>query len=290
MYKNNNKIDSSIPFAAKAEKLDQINHLSNVGVSRWKVDKNCVNYQKHDSHTLSMYITGGETSYRADHPAKKGAPGKIILMPESHEFNWAINGEIEFVHLYFTDKMLKQFAASHFDCDVRFIDLQDLTYKQDSRLQNLFLEYFSTCGVRRDISSLFAEQTLDKIFYHIITHYNGFEVKDHPVRAGLSPIHRRKIKSSINDRLNEKLTIEKLAKLVGLSPFHFARMFKLSFGETPAQFINRTRIEKVKQYLKTPQPIAEISVSTGFSQQSHMTHQFKKMTGVTPATYRTHCV
>jgi AraC family transcriptional regulator len=129
---------------------------------------------------------------------------------------------------------------------------------------------------------------LYSILHHLINQYNGFGMKKDRVKGGLSTFHIRKIKAMINDCLSERLTIDRLANEVGLSHFHFAKMFKLSLGESPAYFINRLRIEKVKQFLKTRSTISEISASTGFSQQSHMTQQFKRMTGVTPAIYRTY--
>ena len=239
---------------------------------------------------MSLYLKGGESSFRTDQPTNKGAPGKLTLMPQNHESDWSINSEIEFVHLYFTDTILKKYAAVNFDCDIRSIDLQDLTYKKDMQLQKLFLEYCHTYESHHYIPPLFSEQILYNIFHHIINQYNSFVMKDDKIRAGLSTFHLRKIKSMINDCLHEKLTIDRLAKEVGLSHFHFAKMFKLSVGEPPACFISRLRIERVKQYLKTNSTISEISVSTGFSQQSHMTQQFKKVTGMTPSFYRTHSI
>lgn len=284
------KINSSILLSANAEIVDQIDLQSSVAISRWKINKDRVHYNKHDSHTLSLYVKGGETSFRADQPTNKGAPGKLTLMPQNHESNWNINSEIEFVHLYFTDTILKQYAAINFDCDIRYVDLQDLTYKKDITLQKLFLDYCQVCESHDYISPLFSEQILYNIFHHIINHYNGFRIKAHNMRGGLSTFHIRKIKSMINGCLDEKLTIDRLANEVGLSHFHFAKMFKVSLGESPACFINRLRIERVKQYLKTNRTISEISASTGFSQQSHMTQQFKKMTGMTPYIYRTYSV
>jgi len=288
MQRSNQKINSSILLAANAEIVEQIGLESNVAVSRWKIGSNQVNYRKHDSHTLSLYVEGGESSFRTDQPTNKGAPGKLTLMPQNHESNWSINGEIEFVHLYFTDAILKQYAAINFECDVRYIDLQDLIYKKDLQLQKLFLEYYRICESNNYISPLFSEQKLYNIFHHIISKYNGFVMKYHEGKGGLSISHIRKIKSMINDCLSEKLTIDRLASEIGLSHFHFAKMFKLSFGDSPAYFINRLRIERVKQYLKTNRTISEISASTGFSQQSHMTQQFKRMTGTTPSIYRSY--
>jgi len=286
MHKNNQKINSSILLSANAEIVEQVDLASNIATSRWKIDKNQVNYHKHDSHTLSLYVNGGESSFRTDQPTNKGAPGKLTLMPQSHESDWSINGAIEFIHLYFTDSILKQYAAINFDCDIRHIDLQDLTYKKDIQLQKLFLEYCHVYESHNYISPLFSEQLLYSIFHHLINQYNGFGMKANKINGGLSTFHIRKVKAMINDCLSEKLTIDRLANELGLSHFHFAKMFKLSLGESPAYFINRLRIERVKQHLKTKSTISEISASTGFSQQSHMTQQFKRITGITPSIYR----
>jgi len=50
----------------------------------------------------------------------------------------------------------------------------------------------------------------------------------------------------ISQNLNQKLTIERLSKDVNLSPFHFAHTFKISFEESPANYITRSRVEMVK--------------------------------------------
>lgn len=286
MVNNNDKIDSTILLSSNAEVVEQFDMLRHVAISRWSIDRNSVNYQKDDSHTLSLYVSGGETSYRADQAGNKGSPGKLCLMPQGHYSDWHINGKIHFIHLYFADKILKQFAASHYDCDVRAIDLQDITYSDDYKLRELLVRYIRQCSSRRDVSPLFAEETLYEIFQHLIATYNGFHLKDCTVKGGLTPLHMGQVKAAVHDHLHTKLSIAQLAKIPGLSPYHFARMFKLSFGEAPAQFITRTRIEKVRQLLKTNLSLAEISGHTGFSQQSHMTEHFRKITGLTPAAYR----
>lgn len=286
MSKNIQKVNSAILLSANAEIVEQIDVQPSVAISSWKIDRNSVNYNKHDSHTLSLYVKGGETSFRNDQPANKGAPGKITLMPQDHESNWSINGEIEFVHFYFTDAILKQYAAVNFDCDVRTIELQDLTYKNDLQLQSLILEYFQIHKGDDYVSPIYSEQMIYNVFQHVLNHYNGSKTRTFNVQGGLSISHIRKIKAMIEACLGDKLTISTMANEVGLSHFHFAKMFKESFGEPPAQFVNRLRIERVKQHLKTNKPISEISVSTGYNQQSHMTQQFKNMTGMTPAVYR----
>jgi AraC family transcriptional regulator len=271
---------------ANVQSIDGTRLLSDVSIARWKADKGCVNYQKQDSHTLSFYLTGGKSCYRSDSKDTKGAPRTFCLMPQKHDSLWNINDEISFVHLYFSDELLKRYAATTFDIDVRFVEIMDLVYRQDNVLQQLFMTYFSQCELNGFGSPLFAEQAIHKVLHHLLSQYNGFNVKEHNISGGLSPFNRRTIKELIDQNSSDKLTIEMLATSINLSPFHFARMFTLSFGESPASYITRVRIERTKALLTGKAPLADISVQTGFSNQSHMSRNFKTQTGMTPARYR----
>ena len=131
-----------------------------------------------------------------------------------------------------------------------------------------------------------AEEIICQLMHHLILHYNGFNVRAQVIRGGLSPQHMSRVRTMVEDCLAQKLSLEKLAGAVNLSPFHFARMFKHSFGETPAAYITRLRINRVKRELQSNLPLAEVSTLVGFSQQSHMTKNFKAVTGMTPAQYR----
>ncbi len=72
-----------------------------------------------------------------------------------------------------------------------------------------------------------------------------------------------------------------------LSPFHFARLFKQSFGEPPHRYVTRRRIERAKHMLaRGERSVAEIGFDVGFGESSSFTAAFRKMTGTTPARFR----
>jgi AraC-like DNA-binding protein len=73
---------------------------------------------------------------------------------------------------------------------------------------------------------------------------------------------------------------------VGLSPSHFAKKFRHSTGLSLGRFINRRRILRSLETLKTDVPLASISLNLGFSSQSHFTRIFSGLTGMTPARYQ----
>lgn len=272
---------------ANAEGLLDATLIKGVAIKHWSMDQGKqISYQKDDSHTLSIYIKGGEKNYRSDAAGQRGAPGKICLMPQGQGSQWEIKGKVEFAHLYFTDIMLKRYATASFGTDVRYIELINLLFQDDRRLQQLLNENFLVCSNTDCYSPFLVEQSTHQLMHYLLENYNGYQLKSENIKGGLSPFHIRFIRETIAEEMSHKLSIERLASLIDLSPFHFARMFKLSFGESPASYVTRIRIEKIKRLLGKKQSLVDISLQTGFNQQSHMTQHFKKLTGYTPAVYR----
>jgi AraC family transcriptional regulator len=78
-----------------------------------------------------------------------------------------------------------------------------------------------------------------------------------------------------------------LAGLAGLSPFHFSRAFKESFGLPPHRYLNVRRIERAKALLAQPElSVTQIGVELGFAESSSFSTAFHKRTGITPTGYR----
>ena len=97
----------------------------------------------------------------------------------------------------------------------------------------------------------------------------------------------RRVLLAIEDRLGEPLRLSDLSTLVGMSPFHFARVFKEHVGEPPAQYLQNRRTERAIELIRTGSlPLSEIAFRTGFSSQSHMTRRVKTATGLTPGKLR----
>lgn len=91
----------------------------------------------------------------------------------------------------------------------------------------------------------------------------------------------------ISQNLPERMSLDELAGIANLSPYHFARVFRDTMGHSPHQYIKLQRVAIAKQMLKkSDEPIATIAYDCGFSSQSHMTDVFKKTLGVTPGILR----
>jgi AraC family transcriptional regulator len=103
----------------------------------------------------------------------------------------------------------------------------------------------------------------------------------------LSPAQKRSVVDYIRANLNANISVTELAGLVQMSPSHFARVFKMSFGASPYRFVMRERVDGAKDMLKgTKMSSSHIATAFGFSSQSHFVKVFRQFTGVTPKQYK----
>src|SRR5215470_3670881 len=87
--------------------------------------------------------------------------------------------------------------------------------------------------------------------------------------------------------LDEPLRLRDLARVALLSPFHFHRMFQALVGSTPADFVQRLRLEKALAMLAHPRPpsLTAIALACGFSSSSDFSRCFKRRFGVPPSSF-----
>jgi AraC family transcriptional regulator len=91
----------------------------------------------------------------------------------------------------------------------------------------------------------------------------------------------------IHDHIGEALDLYSISRAAGLSAFHFARLFKAATGDSPFQFVTRTRMERAKELLrKTRLPISDIAERVGYQQPSHFSARFRSLLGCRPDAYR----
>jgi transcriptional regulator GlxA family with amidase domain len=87
--------------------------------------------------------------------------------------------------------------------------------------------------------------------------------------------------------LNQDLSVEALAQKVCMSPRNFARLFKHTFGITPAEFVASARIREAQRRLRVPRnSIENVGASVGFKSADAFSRTFERLAGIRPSTYR----
>jgi AraC family transcriptional regulator len=116
---------------------------------------------------------------------------------------------------------------------------------------------------------------------------NGSRAAAAPARGGLAGWRVRLVREAIEADPSRDRSLAELAALVGLSPTHFARAFKRSFGESPGRYQLRRRIERAKALLADPtRSVTEIALACGFEFPGNFSAAFRKLTGVAPSEFR----
>jgi AraC-like DNA-binding protein len=107
--------------------------------------------------------------------------------------------------------------------------------------------------------------------------------------AGAPGAERARIKRAreyIQACHQENLSVDQLAAVANLSPFHFIRVFQKEVGIPPHAYLNQTRIRRARDLLAQGMDIASVAQETGFVDQSHLTRHFKRILGITPGNFR----
>lgn len=90
----------------------------------------------------------------------------------------------------------------------------------------------------------------------------------------------------LHAHLAERLSLDQLAAVAGLSPFHFLRQFRAQHHVTPQQMLMALRLSRAKRLLGAGAAPARAAAATGLSDQAHLTRAFAQRYGITPARYQ----
>ncbi len=90
----------------------------------------------------------------------------------------------------------------------------------------------------------------------------------------------------LHANLSRRLTLDELAAVAGLSPFHFLRSFQAHHHATPQQMLMALRLYEAKRLLAAGQAPAQVALAAGLTDQAHLTRAFSRRYGVTPSRYQ----
>lgn len=102
-----------------------------------------------------------------------------------------------------------------------------------------------------------------------------------------APIHPaiERARAHLDTHFARSVSLEELAELVDLSPFHLLRIFRDTVGLPPNAYQQCCRIRAAQRLLRAGRPIADVAVEVGFASASHLTRQFKKIVGAPPGVW-----
>jgi AraC-like DNA-binding protein len=99
--------------------------------------------------------------------------------------------------------------------------------------------------------------------------------------------HLRAARDLMDLRFSDPLELDQMAAQAGFSKFHFARAFKDAYGETPANYLSRRRVERAKDLLRSANlTVTEVCMLVGFSSLGSFSSRFSEMVGMSPSAFQ----
>lgn len=210
----------------------------------WSNHHDAQDYEAPTHHTLSCYIAGGTGTFRRDQPGNKGGPDKLCILPAEHQSGWVINGDIRLAHLYFSPEQFALGCVTLLDREPRELQLREATFLDDPQQARRFRQMLTLNWeepAERVLTSSLAHEMLSHALLNQVGLRQGLRLK-----GGLAAHQRRQLVEFIDTELAEAISLGQLAGLCALSEYHFARMFRESFGLPPHQYVLARRLSRAQ--------------------------------------------
>jgi AraC family transcriptional regulator len=212
-------------------------------------------------------------------------PGDLHILPRGTTISASFGGPLEILVLRFDNVFLR--TPSHAPNETGQAILKTHFAIRDLQIQSLMSAVHEEMkqGCPAGFSHIHQMGTV--LANYLALRYSTVAPPETRWQTGLPPFGLRLVLDHIHNNLETMLSLVDLAKLVHLSPQHFANLFRESTGLAPHQYVLRERVQKAKSLLaETSLPIVDVSLAVGFANQSHFTEVFHRLVGVTPKRHR----
>lgn len=237
------------------------------------------------SHYLFHYVIAGhgtltvttEQGERTDYPVGDGE-GFIIFPAEITTYTADFSDPWEYIWIEFDGAQVKS-ALDRLGISPAFPVYRSL----DHDARKAMVEAMRSLLDRRDDPPL-------RLIAQTYLFFDSFLRSAEPHRSASTKLRGYYVDEALSfvaQRYHTDVTIEDIARHVGLNRSYFGKLFRQTMGVSPQQFLIGYRMEKAAELLKTSAlSVAEIGVSVGYPNQLHFSRAFKSVHGVSPRTWR----
>lgn len=216
--------------------------------------------------------------------------GDAVVLPHAEEGRWVFKAaeHTEFLLLAFPPQYLQAVAEREFDGFPHPVELRlSLEAQRDPLLYGIAWELRWQFQVHDGLDRLYVESLLETAALHLLRHYAAAKPRVHEMPRCLAPHALRCLYDYIEANLDQPLTLEELGRVVQYSPSHLARLFHLATSQTLHHYVVLRRLERAKLLLTTTDlPLHQVAAVAGFSDQSQLSKQYRRVYGFAPSAER----
>jgi AraC family transcriptional regulator len=227
------------------------------------------------THSGQEYESAGR-AVRADIPA-----GAVFVTGEDGITWGGVNGTTEALEIYPDPALVRRIAHAA-------PPIENALGVRDAVVFGMATVLRRAHVIGTNITDIEASTVAHRLVAHVVRAYG-----DRAAPAGRPPVgvlDRRtveRVTEFVDADLAARITLDRMADVAALSPFHFARAFKQTTGLAPHRFVTARRLEAAKAALLTSNAsVMRVAHQVGFSNVSHFRRVFRREFGVTPGELR----
>ncbi|RWN35197.1 MAG: AraC family transcriptional regulator [Mesorhizobium sp.] len=226
---------------------------------------------RHDTYAIGVTLHGVQT-FRYLGAARHSLPGQIIVLhpDELHDGGAGTEDGLRYRMLYLEPSLM-------LDC----LGGVSLPFVRDGVVADAAFcaTLLSALGpLEQELDELFVDDFLTQLMQSLIRH-GGQSAKPMTRTAWRAAALAR---DYLTENLNRPVRSGELEAVTGLDRYALSRHFRAAFSTSPHRFLVMRRLQRARRMIAAGEPLAQIAVEAGFSDQSHFIRQFKKAFGMTP--------
>jgi AraC family transcriptional regulator len=244
----------------------------------------------HPQHLVSIQLTGCRSLYqgRAGREVERPMlPGEVVVTPAGEPKTWSRKGPGSLLVMSIAPKLLDGMLAQALDRPGAQVELLDDFGTRDPTLvaiSNSLRAELAQGGVG---SRIYVEALIAQLAIHLIRRYSSAAPAHRAAPSAISGHKLKLAKAHVTEHIGEDLSVEAIARAVGMSPYHFAHAFRAATGVPPHQYVMQVRVETAKSLLRnTRLSVTEIANCVGYASASHFCVGFQKQAGMSPSAFR----
>ena len=222
----------------------------------------------------------------------QNAPGSVCVVAAhgpDYEVAWQNQtpDPARSLQIYLDNDLLAQTAAACAGLDTARWQLRPGSNLDDPFLRQLGYMLLQEMDQPEAQSDLYADTVAQMLAVHLVRRHGTVRPQERPLRgAALSAQTLRRLGDYVREHLQSPISLDDLAAVAAMSPYHFSRMFKQTTGQTPNEFVIGLRLVRAAHLLRrTRWTVAQVAGEVGYQSVRHFTRLFRRRLGCPPAEY-----